>query len=189
MNAPKLMGPAELIAHRSNMLMIRGVIGRENGGFPDRPEIITLVGSTRFKDDHLAVMASLTLEGVIVIPCGLYGHADAVKWPKIEDQKADLDRLHFRKIDASDSVMVINSYTTLCAYCRTPVAFAKSCETCSGVVRYNGPYVGPSSRNEISYAIGTGKRIYWLNPEHALPPDALPKFDPSWLTSEKIARE
>lgn len=184
----------ELAVHRSRTSLLRRVLRREHKTFPPLPEVITLVGSTRFKEQHLAAMAILTLRGAIVIPCGLYGHADAVQWPKIEDEKVNLDRLHFRKIDASDSIFVINAYTDLCCSCRKPanvtwngiLKFIDPCKTCGIQSTYSGPYVGPSSRNEISYALATGKRVYWLNPEHAILPDALPAFDPAWLASEVV---
>jgi len=41
---------------------------------PDYP-IITLCGSTRFKDDFILVQKELTLQGYIVISVGLFGHS------------------------------------------------------------------------------------------------------------------
>ncbi len=38
-------------------------------------KVITLCGSTRFKDAFLAAQKSLTLEGNIVISVGLFGHS------------------------------------------------------------------------------------------------------------------
>jgi len=71
----------------------------------EKPEVVTLCGSTRFKDEYLEVMKKLSLERKIVIPVGLWGHSgDAIT----EEQKAMLDELHLRKIDLSDSIFVIN---------------------------------------------------------------------------------
>ena len=44
-------------------------------------KVITLCGSTRFKDEFLAAQKRLTLEGNIVISVGLFGHsADEEVW-------------------------------------------------------------------------------------------------------------
>ncbi len=69
------------------------------------PEIVTLCGSTKFKEEYLKVMKELTLEGKIVIPVGLWGHSGD---PITEEQKKMLDELHLRKIDLADSIFVIN---------------------------------------------------------------------------------
>jgi len=69
------------------------------------PEIVTLCGSTKFKDEFLEVMKELTLKGKIVISVELWAHSgDAVT----EEQKRILDELHLRKIDMADSIFVIN---------------------------------------------------------------------------------
>ena len=44
-------------------------------------KVITLCGSTRFKDAFYAVQKRLTLEGNIVISVGLFGHSgDSEVW-------------------------------------------------------------------------------------------------------------
>ena len=46
-------------------------------------KVITLCGSTRFKDDFLEVQKRLTLEGNIVISVGLFDHSgDYEVWRK-----------------------------------------------------------------------------------------------------------
>ena len=46
-------------------------------------KVITLCGSTRFKDEFLNVQKKLTLEGNIVISVGLFGHSgDNEVWEK-----------------------------------------------------------------------------------------------------------
>lgn len=42
---------------------------------PKEYPVVTLCGSTRFKDDFLRVQKELTLRGYIVISVGLFGHA------------------------------------------------------------------------------------------------------------------
>ena len=42
----------------------------------DKYEVVTLCGSTKFKDDFIKAQEELTLQGYIVISVGLFGHAD-----------------------------------------------------------------------------------------------------------------
>jgi len=107
-------------------------------GSPEFPEIVTLCGSTRFRDAFFAEQRRLTLEGKIVISVGLFGHLD----PAIDigtavaptAPKVALDELHKRKIDLSDSIHVIN---------------------------VDG-YIGSSTRGEIEYATATGKTVTYM---------------------------
>lgn len=68
-------------------------------------KVITLCGSTRFKDDFFEVQKKLTLEGNIVISVGFFGHSGDVF---TEKDKIMLDDLHKRKIDMADEIFVIN---------------------------------------------------------------------------------
>ena len=96
-------------------------------------KVITLCGSTRFKDAFLQEQKRLTLEGNIVISVGLFGHSgDGEVWA--EGTKAMLDDMHKRKIDMADEIFVIN---------------------------VNG-YIGESTRSEIAYAKRTGKAVRYL---------------------------
>ena len=98
-------------------------------------KVITLCGSTRFKDAFIKVQKQLTLEGNIVISVGLFGHSgDEEVWA--EGTKEMLDDMHKRKIDMADEIFVINV----------------------------GGYIGPSTRSEIEYAIETGKAVRYLEP-------------------------
>ena len=67
--------------------------------------IITLCGSTKFKEDFERVNRELTLAGNIVISVGAFGHAGDVF---SDDQKVMLDDIHKRKIDMADAIYVIN---------------------------------------------------------------------------------
>ena len=70
-------------------------------------KVITLCGSTKFKDAFYEVQKKLTLEGCIVISVGLFGHSgDAEVWT--EGTKEMLDDMHKRKIDMADEIFVIN---------------------------------------------------------------------------------
>ena len=68
-------------------------------------KVITLCGSTRFKDDFMRMQKALTLQGNIVISVGCFGHSgDRIT----NEQKIMLDDMHKRKIDMADEIYVIN---------------------------------------------------------------------------------
>ena len=95
--------------------------------------VITLCGSTRFKEQFLEAQKRLTLEGKIVISVGLFGHSgDDEVWT--EGTKEMLDDMHKRKIDMADEIFVINV----------------------------GGYIGQSTRSEIEYAKAHGKKVRYL---------------------------
>ena len=96
-------------------------------------KVITLCGSTRFKDQFLEAQKRLTLAGNIVISVGLFGHSgDDEVWT--EGTKEMLDDMHKRKIDMADGIYVINV----------------------------GGYIGESTLSEINYARRMGKAIEYL---------------------------
>jgi hypothetical protein len=96
-------------------------------------KVVTLCGSTRFKDTFIEIQKRLTLQGYIVISVGLFGHAgDEEVWT--EGIKEMLDDMHKRKIDMADEIFVIN---------------------------VDG-YIGSSTRSEIEYARKTGKPVRYL---------------------------
>ena len=96
-------------------------------------KVITLCGSTRFKNAFMEAQKRLTLEGNIVISVGLFGHSgDEEVWS--EGIKDMLDDMHKRKIDMADEIFVINV----------------------------GGYIGDSTHSEIKYARMTGKEICYL---------------------------
>ena len=68
-------------------------------------EIVTLCGSTRFKEQFIEQQKRLTLEGKIVVSVGFLGHSEDVF---TDDQKLMLDDMHKRKIDMADGIFVIN---------------------------------------------------------------------------------
>lgn len=95
--------------------------------------VVTLCGSTRFKEQFLEAQKRLTLEGKIVISVGLFGHSgDNEVWN--EGTKEMLDDMHKRKIDMADEIFVINV----------------------------GGYIGQSTRSEIKYAKAHGKKVRYL---------------------------
>lgn len=103
-------------------------------------KIITLCGSTKFKDEFLKAQKDLTLKGNIVISVGLFGHSvDSEVWENMDEgtltkTKEMLDDMHKRKIDLADEIFVINV----------------------------GGYIGESTKSEIEYAKATGKKVNYL---------------------------
>ena len=103
-------------------------------------KVITLCGSTRFKDEFLKVQKELTLKGNIVISVGLFGHSgDSEGWENMDEgtltkTKEMLEDMHKRKIDMADEIFVINV----------------------------GGYIGDSTKSEIEYAKAHGKKVNYL---------------------------
>ena len=102
-------------------------------GIGKRMKVITLCGSTRFKEQFLEQQKRLTLEGNIVISVGLFGHSgDEEVWKP--GTKEMLDKMHLQKIDMADEIFVINV----------------------------GGYIGESTRREIAHAEQSGKSVRYL---------------------------
>lgn len=104
-------------------------------------KVVTLCGSTRFKDAFMEAQKRLTLDGSIVISVGLFGHSgDEEVWDGMDEgalsaTKKMLDDMHKRKIDMADEIFVIDV----------------------------GGYIGESTRNEIDYARSCGKPVRYLS--------------------------
>lgn len=84
-------------------------------------KVITLCGSTRFKDDFERVNRELTLLGNIVISVGAFGHAGD---NFTDEQKVMLDDIHKRKIDMSDAIYVINKGGYIGSSTRSEIKYA-----------------------------------------------------------------
>lgn len=96
-------------------------------------KIITLCGSTRFKEQFEEANAILTLKGNIVISLGFFEKSEGVE---ITDEQAELfGIIHLKKIDMSDEIFVID---------------------------VDG-YIGESTRKEIEYANKSGKKINYYS--------------------------
>lgn len=128
------------------------------------PTVVTLCGSSRFKEQHEEAQRNLTLEGKIVIPMGMYGHLEGIDMDG--EIKKQLDVLHFRKIDKSHEIFVVNPEVPVCAKCSRITESNSWCNSCVdwalGMKRI--PYIGDSTKNEIAYAISTGTVVKYLNP-------------------------
>ena len=84
-------------------------------------KVITLCGSTRFKEDFERVNRELTLAGNIVISVGCFGHSGDVF---TEEQKVMLDDIHKRKIDMADAIYVINKGGYIGSSTRSEIQYA-----------------------------------------------------------------
>jgi hypothetical protein len=111
----------------------------------NQPKVYTLCGSTRFPDAFALANMHLSALGHIVIGLGMMGHADEPRGAKFLTSDGDestpvkqaLDQLHFRKIDLSDAIYVVNP----------------------------GGYVGSSTRREIAYARASDRAVEWMFPD------------------------
>ena len=99
--------------------------------------VITLCGSTRFKDEFIETQKRLTLQGYIVLSVGLFGHSgDEEVWENMDEgtltkTKEMRDDMHKHKIDMADEIYVINV----------------------------GDYIGDSTKSEIEYAKARGIKV------------------------------
>ncbi len=102
-------------------------------------KVITLCGSTRFTEEMLIKQWELTKEGDVVLswcalPESYFRGEDKTHIGDQEGVKEIVDKVHFRKIDLSDEILVLNI----------------------------GGYIGESTRNEINYAEQQGKLVKYL---------------------------
>lgn len=95
------------------------------------PKIVTICGSTQFRAEIAEANRMLTLAGHMVFAPGVFAHdGDEIT----DEQKQELDRLHFKKIDLARWIYVVNP----------------------------GGYIGESTRREIDYARSVGKGVLAL---------------------------
>jgi hypothetical protein len=106
--------------------------------FIKRPPVITICGSTTYWEDQITAQAILGVKGIVGIPCA-FTMKQPERFPGLTDYlddhpatKADLDVLHFGKIELSDAIWVIAT----------------------------DGYVGDSTIREIQLADRLGKRIF-----------------------------
>jgi hypothetical protein len=98
----------------------------------DRPTIVCLCGSTRFRDAFEDAGRLESLAGRIVVGPEVFSHADGLV---LDDETVRrLGEVHRFKIDLADEVLIID---------------------------VDG-YVGPATQAEVAYAQKLGKRVrYW----------------------------
>lgn len=98
----------------------------------DKPIIVCLCGSTKFREAFFKANFDETMAGRIVLSVGFFHHAN--EYQPTEKEKIALDELHFRKIELADEILVLNV----------------------------GGYIGWSTWNEIWHAEKLGKKIRYL---------------------------
>ena len=86
-------------------------------------KVVTLCGSTKFKNEFIKVQQDLTLKGYIVLSLNIFTHSDDKELTN--EDILMLSKMHMEKINISDEIFVID---------------------------VDG-YIGTATRNEISYAI------------------------------------
>lgn len=94
--------------------------------------IITLCGSTKFKNEFEDIAQKLALDGHTVLSVNLFAHADNIDLTI--EQKLRLDNAHKQKILLSDAIFVINK----------------------------DGYIGESTFSEIDWAQRMNKEVYYL---------------------------
>lgn len=102
----------------------------------EKPTIVCLCGSGRFKQAFEDAEYNETLAGKIVLTIGC-NTKDIARTEELKHHKPMLDELHLRKIDIADEVLVLD---------------------------VDG-YIGESTRKEIVYAMKVGRLIRYLSKE------------------------
>ncbi len=101
--------------------------------YENMPVIVCLCGSTKFSDAFKQANLQETLAGKIVLSIGCDFKSNDAKGLS-KDVKKQLDKLHLRKIDIADEVLILNVDN----------------------------YIGESTKKELAYAKKNGKVIrYW----------------------------
>jgi len=95
-------------------------------------KIITLCGSTKFKEEFNKANLDFTLQGKIILQPGCFAHYDNISIT--DEQKENLDLLHKEKILMSDCIFVINKNN----------------------------YIGTSTKSEIDFAKENNKPVFYL---------------------------
>ncbi len=109
-----------------------------------RPKIVCLCGSTKFWKTFQDVNLIETLAGNIVLSIGAARCADGddkkfggfIPESEYDAVKVMLDKLHFKKIEMADEVIILNV----------------------------GNYIGYSTQRELDHALSLGKPVRFLEP-------------------------
>ena len=96
-------------------------------------KIITLCGSTKFRDQFKEIERMLTMQGKIPLPPAFYGKAEGIEY--LPEMAKQLWELHLDKINISDGIYVIDL----------------------------GGYIGESTKKEIEFAKSAGKDVKYYS--------------------------
>lgn len=101
-----------------------------------KSSIICLIGSTKFKKEFEHAIREETLNGNIVLSVAQFSHADNLSIS--ESEKTIFDKVHLKKIEISNTVLVINA----------------------------GGYIGESTKRELQYAKNLNKSIEFFREKY-----------------------
>lgn len=88
-------------------------------------KIITLCGSTKFKEQFQYWNKYFTLNGNVVISVGCFGHSgDSQAF--LFGMKCMLDQMHLQKIDMADQIFVINKNDYIGQSTKKQIEYAKN---------------------------------------------------------------
>lgn len=102
--------------------------------------VVTLCGSTKFKDAFVRMQKELTLKGYIVIAPSLFGHSD--------------DKEIFENMDNTSFIKTKNM---LAEMCKSKIDMSDEIF----IINVDG-YIGDSTKIEIEYAISKNKKVNYL---------------------------
>ena len=109
--------------------------------------IITICGSTKFKNLILKKAQELTMDGhIVLMPC-VFHHADNVELST--EDKIKLDNLHKEKIEMSDAIYVVNPDGYIGDSTKSEIDWAQRKKKCI-IYLYSGPavtYIGGDSNS------------------------------------------
>lgn len=130
-------------------------------------EIVTMIGSSRFRKAFVTEGAKLEKSGVLVLAMTFFSHSDGISVSKQE--REILRKVDRYRIDLANRIHVINDMTRVCISC------AKVCESifepkhgynisiCCGKLAHFKPYIGEDTQYEIEYSTSKGKVITYMN--------------------------
>lgn len=132
--------PCKLAHTNENLCMCEDFRKQEEAGFchcgryykVGQWPIVTLCGSTKFKDSFIRAREIFTRGGWIVLGPEIYKHTDHQDLTDEEIQ--DLNDIHFSKIEMADVVFIVNE----------------------------GGYIGEQTQKEIEWATELNKKIVYM---------------------------
>jgi hypothetical protein len=139
--------------------------------------IVLTVGSMMHSDGHILVCSHCGMidehERYVPqtdCPNNKVHNFKPIDAPDNAKTKKMLDALHFKKIELSDEILVLN--VIACKHCKRAKVehmaewFGWVCSASAHPVTLVdfAPYIGESTRNEIRHAIEFGKKVRFLNP-------------------------
>ena len=88
-----------------------------------RRRVVAIIGSSKFKDQHLGVAQRETLRGKVVLLTGFWHHVDRV--PITSEQREAIDSLTRDKIEMADEVIVVNVHGYVGQSTKRAIEYAK----------------------------------------------------------------